>query len=278
MSFNFVPTNCPTCGSKLEWKNHDLYCMNLTCPGKAYGSLYHWIKIVGQRDIMGIGGSLITSIVSYYGWQSVYDIYEKNPPTEDNCRGMLSIDGIGEAKLEIIQHIVRYLTKVPQSLTGFLVGMNLKGISYNIAHDLEFQTNLEECIKNSTPEILNVTQVKGLGEAVLQTLNENWDSLLKLYRLTEGLHIQKSPVSAESVAEPAKEKLKVCITGKANNGLTRSQFYKKFENSIVESTVNTCDYLVCNILSNSSKIKTAKAKGIKVITEEELEKIVAIIS
>lgn len=274
MSFNFVPTNCPTCGSKLEWKNHDLYCVNLTCPGKAYGSLYHWIKIVGQRDIMGVGDSLITSIVSYYGWQSVYDIYEKNPPTEDNCRGMLSIDGIGEAKLEIIRQIIRNLTKVPQSLTGFLVGMNLKGISYNIAHDLEFQTNLEECIKNNTPEILNVTQVKGLGEAVFQTLNENWDNLLKLYRLTEGLHIQKT--SAESVAEPAKEKLKVCITGKANNGLTRSQFYKKFENSIVESTVNSCDYLVCNVPSNSSKIKTAKAKGIKVITEEELEKIVAI--
>ena len=274
MSFNFVPTKCPTCGSELEWKNHDLYCMNLTCPGKAYGSLYHWVKILGQRDIMGVGDSLITSIVSYYGWQSVYDIYEKNPPTEDNCKGMLSIDGIGEAKLEIIRQIIRNLTKVPQSFTGFLVGMNLKGISYNIAHDLEFQTNLEECIKTNTPEILNVTQVKGLGEAVLQTLNENWDNLLNLYRLTEGLHIQKT--SAEAVAEPAKEKLKVCITGKANNGLTRSQFYKKFENSIVESTVNTCDYLVCNAPSNSSKIKTAKAKGIKVITEEELEKIVAI--
>lgn len=274
MSFNFVPTNCPICGSKLEWRNHDLYCMSLTCPGKSYGSLYHWIKIVGQRDIMGVGDSLITAIITYYGWQTVYDIYEKNPPTEDNCTGMLSMEGIGEAKLEVIRHVVRYLTKVPQSLTGFLVGMNLKGISYNIAHDLEFQTNLEDCIKNNTRQKLNVTQVKGLGEAVLQTLNENWVRILTLYNLTENLHIQKNSAPVKAAVEPAKEKLKVCITGKANNGLTRSQFYKKFENSIVESTVNSCDYLVCNAPSNSSKIKTAKAKGIKVITEDELQEIV----
>ena len=211
MSFNFVPTACPTCGSKLEWKNHDLYCMNLTCPGKAYGNLYHWVKIIGQRDILGVGNSLITSIVTYYGWHSVSDIYEKNPPTEDNCRGMLSADGIGEAKLEVIRHIIRYLTKVPTSLTGFLVGLNLKGISYNIAHDLEFQTNLEDCIKNDTPQKMNVTQVKGLGEAVLQTLTENWENITNLYKLTENLHIQKNPAPVKAAVESTKKKLKFVL-------------------------------------------------------------------
>lgn len=274
-SFNFVPSLCPACGSRLEWKSHDLRCMNLACPGKACGSLYHWIKTVGQRDIMGAGDSLIAAIVSYYGWQNTEDIYRKSLPTEENCLGMLSMDGMGEAKLETVRQIVRNLTKVPMPLTGFLVGMGLKGISYKTAHSLESQTNLEECIKNNTPEILNVAQIKGLGEAALQTLNENWGRILTLYNLTERLHMQRTPLPAEAAAGPAKKKLKVCITGKANNGLTRSQFYEKYRGHIAESPVSSCQYLVCNAPSSSSKIKTAKAKGIKVVTEDELQKIIA---
>ena len=274
-SFNYVPSLCPACGSRLGWRSHDLCCLNPACPGKAREGLSHWVRTVGRRGAAGIGDALLDAIVSYYGWQNTEDIYRKSPPTEENCLGMLSMDGIGEAKLGLVRQAVRSLTEVPISLTGFLVGMNLKGISYKTAHSLEFQTNLEECIRVNAPQNLNAAQIKGLGEAVLQALNENWDRILTLYNLTERLHIQRTSLPAEAAAGPAKEKLKVCITGKANNGLTRSQFYEKYRGHIAESPVSSCQYLVCNAPSSSSKIKTAKAKGIKVVTEDELQKIIA---
>ena len=266
MSFNYVPSQCPICSSPLSWKNHDLYCTNPDCSRKASANLYHWMSNVGRRGLLGIGDSLISSIVEFYGWNTLQDIYS-SPIEIDSCEGMTSMEGIGESKIMLIKQVLRNLLKEPQSFTGFMASLNIKGISYTIGHLLEVSSNLEECLKNNTKDIFQYN-----GNAVKQSILDNWNYILRIYRLTEKLHLPSVKPTEDSPKED--NRIKVCITGKANDGLTRSQFYEKYKSHIVESSVSSCDYLVCNAASNSSKIKTAKAKGIKVITENELQDII----
>lgn len=261
MSTNYVPTQCPSCSKPLEWKGHDLYCTNTECPAKASSGLFHWLGCVGRRNLLGVGGSLLCSLVEYYGWESAEDIYSM-PLAIDSCEGMASMEGIGESKVSLVKQVLRNLLKEPQSFTGFMASLNIKGISYTVGGKLE-DSNLEECLKNNTKGSFTFR-----GNAVKQAVLENWDYILKMYNLTSGLHLESPKPSTQELGEDSR--LKVCITGKANDGLTRSQFYEKYKDYIVESSVNACRYLVCNVPSNSSKIKTAKAKGIKVITEAEL--------
>lgn len=271
MSFKFVPQVCPACNHPLEWKNHDLYCVNPNCSNVHSSGLYQWISVVGLRDFKGVGPSLLDAIIYYFGWSSVEDVYS-SPAEEQDFIKLLSVDGIGESKVELVRQVIDNLTKISMPFSVFLIGLNLKGLSSKIALTLEQKSNLETCIQENTRQFLNITEIKGLGESIKQTILSNWDYICKIYNTTAGLH-SKQTKPAEAVAEPAKEKLKVCITGKANDGLTRTQFYEKYKEHIQEASVASCDYLVCNAPSNSSKIKTAKAKGIKVITEEELTEL-----
>lgn len=266
MSFKFVPQVCPACNHPLEWKNHDLYCVNPNCSNVHSSGLYQWISVVGLRDFKGVGPSLLDAIIYYFGWSSVEDVYS-SPVEEQDFIKLLSVDGIGESKVELVRQVIDNLTKISMPFSVFLTGLNLKGLSSKIALTLEQKSNLETCIQENTRQFLNITEIKGLGESIKQTILSNWDYICKIYNITADLHIKQTK-PAET--QESSSKLKVCITGKANDGLTRTQFYKKYKEHIQEASVASCDYLVCNAPSNSSKIKTAKAKGIKVIAEEEL--------
>lgn len=268
MTFNFVPKGCPGCGADLEWRNHDLYCPNRDCPAKDSSILMHWLSSMGRRDMLGVGDCLLDAVVDYYGWKSVYDIY-CSPPQEGSWAGMIKMDGMGESKLQLVGQTIRNLTKTPVAFPIFLEALGIKGIGYKIARILDRDTNLRQCLEEDTRQNLNIAQAKGLGESILQAVLDNWAYMHNMYIHTWEMLQDCSDREAQAV--PAEGKLKVCITGKANDGLTRKQFYDRYADSIEEASIASCDYLVCNQPSNSSKIKTAKAKGIKVITEDELK-------
>lgn len=270
MTFNYVPKVCPSCNSELAWKGRDLYCLNPACPEHKKLILLHWLKLVGCREVKGIANSLLQAIVDSTGWESVFDVYEagynvKNIDTWDN---MLALPGIGEAKLNLVKQLRDNLL-APVPLDLFLEGMNIEGISNKTAKVLSQSSNLEQCLKDNTKDKLQVTHLPNIGESVNSLLLKYWDSLVRMYNNTTHLQQEKKP------AEPS-SKLKVCITGKANDGLTRAEFFKKYEQYIEEASVSSCDYLVCNAESNSSKIKQAQKKGIKVITENELIKLFSV--
>ena len=63
------PKNCPSCGSKLEWSNHLLYCRNASCQSKIAKTLEHFAKTL---KIKGLGPASIAKL----NLSSVVDIYE----------------------------------------------------------------------------------------------------------------------------------------------------------------------------------------------------------
>lgn len=63
-----APVNCPSCNSKLEWRNDILYCVNDECSSKTQKVLEHWAKVL---KIKGLGPATITKL----GITSIEDIY-----------------------------------------------------------------------------------------------------------------------------------------------------------------------------------------------------------
>lgn len=69
MSSIQAPTNCPSCNSLLEWKNHLLYCRNPDCISQVEKRIEHFAKTL---KIKGLGPSTIVKL----GLNSVDELYE----------------------------------------------------------------------------------------------------------------------------------------------------------------------------------------------------------
>ena len=72
----------------------------------------------------------------------------------------------------------------------------------------------------------------------------------------------------ESISEDHTSKIKICITGKLESGLTKSEFYQKYSDKVIESNVNDCDFLICN-KAGSSKARKAESLGKSIISEND---------
>lgn len=80
------PTNCPCCGSELEWSNHLLYCRNPNCESQAEKKISHFAKAL---KIKGLGPVTIKKL----GVRDVSQLYEL---TEDDIAELLSSDRLAE--------------------------------------------------------------------------------------------------------------------------------------------------------------------------------------
>ncbi len=54
-----LPTNCPICGSDLEWDSCDLMCRNEKCEGRSLKLLEHFVHVV---DIKELGSSILLAL------------------------------------------------------------------------------------------------------------------------------------------------------------------------------------------------------------------------
>lgn len=54
-----IPTNCPSCDSKLELVNAQLFCRNILCPARASRGILHFAKVL---KIKGLGEATIEKL------------------------------------------------------------------------------------------------------------------------------------------------------------------------------------------------------------------------
>ena len=53
------PANCPSCGSILEWKNDQLFCVSHSCQTKVYKRVEHFAKTL---RIKGLGPKTVEKL------------------------------------------------------------------------------------------------------------------------------------------------------------------------------------------------------------------------
>jgi len=115
--------------------------------------------------------------------------------------------------------------------------------------------------------VFKLIQVKGLGSkkvaSIVKGLKENKTLLENFIALAGEVTENIGPLSGKSF----------CITGSLSKPRKAyEQIIEKFGGS--NTSISSCDYLICNTPSDSNKFKKAIENGVKIINEQELIELI----
>ena len=253
-----LPIYCD-CGYELKWKGVDLICDNPDCEYNQHNRLYNYIANVGA--VKGVSRKIISAMMGFASWEDISDIY-KNPVK--NWSGLSVMTGLGDSAVNLANKTTDYLyNKVWYQ--NWIVGLGLKGIGWKNAGTIG--EKLYNYLIN--PDRLKLywrfSDINGIGGSIEQTINFNKEYICELFDCVRGNLIIDNDKDIEDTVNS--DLIKVCITGKLESG-TKSSFYDRFKDKIIESDVNNCDILICSKVG-SSKYNKAMKLGKRILSESE---------
>lgn len=245
-----LPDKCPSCGSKLKFDGTFLYCNNKKCPAQIRSTFFKILKVFGIPE--GLGETNIWNFIELSKANDLNSFIEfilnvDNKTIDNNFAGHFK---------ELINKLINNFRN-KKSITNqefwFMVGLN--GISWLNAKKLPV---VEEYI--STPAKFTLTP------SINSTLKSNFNLLVSVFNTLKNNNIFIKDIIINN------NLIKVCYTGKTDKFKTRKDFFNNYSNKIIESPIQSCEYLICNNPSKSYKYKYAISHNIPIMTEEDFTK------
>ncbi|MCL2254819.1 MAG: NAD-dependent DNA ligase LigA, partial [Lachnospiraceae bacterium] len=263
-----IPDECPACGRKTELRKindvQSLCCQNPDCGIKKIKAF----TLLVSRDALNIAGMSEATLEKFIskGFIRTYAdlFYLENFKDE-----ITAMEGFGKKSYENIKKSIETARKT--TLPRLIYGLGIANIGVANAKVLcrEFDYNIEKLRGAKVDEL---SMIEGIGEVIAASIcvyfnDENrWGELDKL--LSE-LNIEETKIT--DVNQVLKG-MNFVITGSLNQ-LSRSELKEKIEESggkVTGSVTTKTTALINNdSLSSSSKNKTARELGVRVMTEEE---------
>jgi NAD-dependent DNA ligase len=230
-----IPTQCPSCESKLELVNDTLYCKSASCPAKSSKNLLHYTKTM---KIMGLGEKTLEKLET----ESINDLYNYS---NDDLVFTLG-EKIGNKVFDEIQKSTKTTITKYLSAQGIpLIGKTASAKIDSVINKLE-EIDADACGK------------AGLGAKATDNLL-NWVN-------TEYAKYADLPIEFQE-SEPVASGLLVCISGKIPE-YTKSQIKEmliEYNVAVKDSVTKDLNYLISNE-NGTTKVKKAEAYGIQVIS------------
>ena len=248
---------CPTCKctplESDETLTH-LYCTNKECSAQTQKGISHFFEKLGLENF---SEKMLTSL----GCKTVIDVY--NLKKED----ILKLDGWAETStVDFLNRIEQTKKARPEKILSALNIDNLGNTTSKLILEHFTPQDILNALDNQDLLKVLVTkliQIKGLGEikvkSVIKGLIDNKELLKKLMDNGINFVTVTGPLTGKSF----------CITGSLSKPRKAyEQIIEKFGGS--NTSISSCNYLICNTPSESSKFQKAKDKGVKIINETEL--------
>ena len=262
-----IPTNCPSCDSKLLHFEDEvaLRCINPRCPAQIKEGLTHF----ASRDAMnisGLGPSVVEKLFEAQLVKDVADIYRLT--VED----FLLLDGIKEKSAQKLYQAIQ--TSKENSAEKLLFGLGIRHVGSKASQLLLQNFHSVEALAQANPE--EIATIESLGSVIAQSL--------QTYFATEGSKILLNELKELGVnldykgqivaADAALSGLTVVLTGKLER-LTRSEAKSKLENlgAKVTGSVSKKTDLVVAGADAGSKLQKAQELGIDIRDEAWLESL-----
>ena len=262
-----IPTNCPSCDSKLLHFEDEvaLRCINPRCPAQIKEGLTHF----ASRDAMnisGLGPSVVEKLFEAQLVKDVADIYRLT--VED----FLLLDGIKEKSAQKLYQAIQ--ASKENSAEKLLFGLGIRHVGSKASQLLLQNFHSVEALAQANPE--EIATIESLGSVIAQSL--------QTYFATEGSKILLSELKELGVnldykgqivaADAALSGLTVVLTGKLER-LTRSEAKSKLENlgAKVTGSVSKKTDLVVSGADAGSKLQKAQELGIDIRDEAWLESL-----
>ena len=262
-----IPTNCPSCESKLLHFEDEvaLRCINPRCPAQIKEGLIHF----ASRDAMnisGLGPSIVEKLFAANLVKDVADIYRL---TVEN---FLLLDGIKEKSAQKLYQAIQ--ASKENSAEKLLFGLGIRHVGSKASQLLLQHFHLIESLAQANPE--EVASIESLGSVIAQSLQSYFETegakilLSELKELGVNLDYKGQVVATDA----ALSGLTVVLTGKLER-LTRSEAKSKLENlgAKVTGSVSKKTDLVVAGADAGSKLQKAQELGIEIRDEAWLESL-----
>ena len=262
-----IPTNCPSCDSKLLHFEDEvaLRCINPRCPAQIKEGLTHF----ASRDAMnisGLGPSIVEKLFAANLVKDVADIYRLT--VED----FLLLDGIKEKSAQKLYQAIQ--ASKENSAEKLLFGLGIRHVGSKASQLLLQNFHSIESLAQANPE--EIASIENLGSVIAQRL--------QTYFATEGSEILLRELKESGVnldykgqtvaANAALSGLTVVLTGKLER-LNRSEAKNKLESlgAKVTGSVSKKTDLVVAGADAGSKLQKAQELGIEIRDEAWLESL-----
>lgn len=262
-----IPTNCPSCDSKLLHFEDEvaLRCINPRCPAQIKEGLTHF----ASRDAMnisGLGPSVVEKLFDAQLVKDVADIYRLT--VED----FLLLDGIKEKSAQKLYQAIQ--ASKENSAEKLLFGLGIRHVGNKASQLLLQNFHSIESLAQANPK--EIASIESLGSVIAQSLRSYFDTegakilLRELKELGVNLDYKGQIIAADA----ALSGLTVVLTGKLER-LTRSEAKSKLENlgAKVTGSVSKKTDLVVAGADAGSKLQKAQELGIDIRDEAWLESL-----
>ena len=262
-----IPTNCPSCESKLLHFEDEvaLRCINPRCPAQIKEGLIHF----ASRDAMnisGLGPSIVEKLFDANLVKDVADIYRLT------VGDFLLLDGIKEKSAQKLYQAIQ--ASKENSAEKLLFGLGIRHVGSKASQLLLQHFHSIESLAQANPE--EVASIESLGSVIAQSLQSYFETegakilLSELKELGVNLDYKGQTVSVDA----ALSGLTVVLTGKLER-LNRTEAKNKLESlgaKVTGSVSKKTDLVVAGV-DAGSKLQKAQELGIEIRDEAWLESL-----
>jgi DNA ligase (NAD+) len=256
-----APTHCPVCNASLSVEGEYLVCRNTSCRAIVEGRIQNWVNAVGALEW---GDKLIEQLVEAKLVKEPADLYKLG------WEQIAALDRRGEKSAK--KSLDQLKSKLPITLPVFIAALGMDNFALQTAKLLvSAGYRTIEAMLGAKEE--DLAAINGLGpikaKSIVKGLASRKDEIQRL--LDAGI----VPVTPDEEGPLAG--LSFCFTGASSRPRAElTQMVESKGGRVLASVTKELTYLViADPASTSSKAVKARKLGTKLITEEELEALIA---
>lgn len=273
-----LPMVCPCCGTALTVKQtsggtRQLFCVNPECAARLVQKFVHFCEKT-RMNIEGISAATLEKFIGF-GWiRNFGDLYDLEQHREEIIR----TDGFGMKSYERLQASIEKSRRC--TLAKFIAGLGIPMVGRHAGRDLDSYfhgswAEFEAAILNG----FDFTQLPDFGETMHNNIHRWYADTeeANLWRpLLHKIQFIKESITMESNTNKPFMGKTIVATGKLMN-YTRGSIQEKLISlgaHPTDSVTKNTDYLIVGEKAGS-KLTKAQQLGVKTLTEQEFEEMLA---
>jgi DNA ligase (NAD+) len=264
-----IPETCPVCGGPTQIRSTGeaqvLYCVNEKCPAKQIGSFVLFVS----RDAMNVDGlseATLEKLVDLGFVKEFADLFHLS----DHRDEIAKMEGFGEKSCQNLLDSIDKARNTTLPRVIYSLGIANVGLSNAKLLCKEFDHDVDRLMNASAEEL---SAIPGIGDVIARSYVEymsDADNRAKLLDLLAELTIEKPVQSTEKQNLAG---LSFVVTGSLVHYASRNDLKEEIEargGKVTGSVTGKTECLINNdVNSNSTKNKTAKELGVKILSEDD---------
>ncbi|HEV8246797.1 MAG TPA: NAD-dependent DNA ligase LigA [Polyangiaceae bacterium] len=268
-----MPSACPVCGTPVERSDEEVAvrCPNPRCPEKVKASIFYFSRRFAM-DIDRLGESLIDQLVSHDLVKDVADLYDLTSAQ------LTSLERMGKKSADNV--IASIAASKGRTLDRLLTGLGIEHVGQVAARQLaEAARSLPELLAWSDEETAErVAAISGFGPKMVECVRaflKNPESRSVLAKLAERQVSRAQPELVLKSDGPLSGR-SFCVTGVLSRKREEvHQMIRDAGGEVHDKVKKGTTYLVAGEKVGKTKLDSAKKVGARVLSEPELEALIA---